>query len=182
MSYGIIYLATNIQNRKVYVGQTVCSLQVRQHKHEYNSRFEGDIGRFAAAIRKYGKHNFKWQILGECKSQKQLDKAEQWCIEFFQSTNKTYGYNMANGSVSSIGYKHSLDSIKKMSEVKKKRGNAKGKKNSMFGKTMIQRLIDKHGKIEGTKRYWLWREKQSKNNKGINNPNYKHGKNIKVTK
>lgn len=180
--HGIIYLATNIQNHKVYVGQTIYSLNHRKNKHEYNSKFDGDIGRFAAAIRKYGKQNFRWIILGECESRIELDESEQYCIEFFPSTNKLYGYNMASGSTSSAGYTHSYDSIQKMSNVLKQRGNLKGSKNAMFGKTMIQRLVDKHGEVEGTKRYWQWREKQSANNKGTNNPNYKHGKNTKVIK
>lgn len=168
--HGIIYMAQNIQNNKVYIGQTINGLNWRKGKHEYDSKYPGDIGRFHSAIRKYGKHNFKWKILGECNSQKQLDKAERCCIEFFQSTNKIYGYNMANGSVSSVGYRHSKDSKDKMSQVKIQKGNAKGCKNAMHGITMIQRLINKHGEEEGTKRYWEWRKKQSKNSSGKNNP------------
>lgn len=36
--YGIIYKVTNSLNNKVYIGQTIESLEIRRNKHYYKAR------------------------------------------------------------------------------------------------------------------------------------------------
>jgi len=57
------------------------------------------------AIRKYKKHNFKWEILGYCKTYEELDNCEKECISFFNSNNKIYGYNLIEGGSGCKGIK-----------------------------------------------------------------------------
>ena len=68
---GCIYKTTNLINNKIYIGQTT----------RVNSKIylgSGDILR--SAIKKYGKNNFKNDILGFCSSQEELDECEKVCI------------------------------------------------------------------------------------------------------
>lgn len=53
-----IYKITNIQNNKVYIGQTIRPIEQRFHRH-LNDVLNNIIDtHFARAIRKYGKDNF----------------------------------------------------------------------------------------------------------------------------
>ena len=78
MGYGLIYKVTNIQNRKVYIGQTVETLESRKSKHRYDLGRRNCCKRFYNSIRKHGWHNFKWEVLGYCGSKEELD---EWCGE-----------------------------------------------------------------------------------------------------
>ena len=55
MNTGIIYIATNIVNNKVYIGQTHTKLISRQKQHIYSANRKLDTMYFHKAIRKYGK-------------------------------------------------------------------------------------------------------------------------------
>ena len=61
--YGIIYKVTNIQNNKIYIGQTTRSLEERKYYHFYRADHELEITHthFINAIRKYGKNSFQWE-------------------------------------------------------------------------------------------------------------------------
>ena len=49
---------TNIQNNKVYIGQTIRPIQDRFHRHINDALNNILDTHFARAIRKYGKDNF----------------------------------------------------------------------------------------------------------------------------
>ena len=81
------------------------------------------------------------------------------------------------------GKKHKKSTIKKISEISskqirseksKKSQSAKmsGSKNSMYGKTLYDHWVDKHGKEEANKKYKQMVSKQSEKAKGKNNPMY----------
>jgi group I intron endonuclease len=95
--YGLIYKVTNIQNRKVYIGQTTRSLEKRKKEHIKDAINEKYVIPFHNALRKYGAYNFKWEILGYCKTIEELNDSEESCINFYQSVNKIYGYNVKFG-------------------------------------------------------------------------------------
>jgi len=46
-------------------------------------------------------------------------------------------------------------------------------KNPMYKVSMIERIINKHGETKGRIKFLQWKEKQSQNTKGENNPMYK---------
>jgi len=111
MSYGLIYKATNLQNRKVYIGQTVETLNSRKSKHK-NKLKEGINRHFFNSLRLYGWHNFKWEVLGYCDSKEEMDTVEKECIWFYQSVNPIYGYNISRG-----GHSHNIIDIDKAVEL-----------------------------------------------------------------
>lgn len=94
----IIYKATNKINGKVYVGQTINSLEHRKSGHERDARCEKkNTVYFHNALLKHGFENFNWEVLKECTSQEELDYYEDYYIKEYDSTNKEKGYNLKSG-------------------------------------------------------------------------------------
>jgi len=61
MSYGLIYNATNIQNKKVYIGFTTKTLDERKQKHiDFSNLTHRRRSYFHDTIKSIGIHNFKW--------------------------------------------------------------------------------------------------------------------------
>lgn len=96
--YIIIYKATNIKNKKIYIGQTTKTLSHRkfQHKNEsYNTNRKNTY--FHNAIVKYGFECFEFDIIEYLNSTEELNNREQYWISFYNSNDKKYGYNLDSG-------------------------------------------------------------------------------------
>ncbi len=79
--YGIIYKITNIDNGKIYVGQTITSIK-RRFKQHLKSAFSEDK-RFkylplSNAIRKHGTERFKIEKIDEADNRNDLNKKERY--------------------------------------------------------------------------------------------------------
>ena len=90
--YGYIYLTTNLVNGKIYIGQHIAQ------EFEPN-KYIGSGILLKKAIKKYGKDNFKNELLCECLSQSELDEKEIYFISKFDSQNPEIGYNLCAGGV-----------------------------------------------------------------------------------
>ena len=86
-----IYKITNIQNNKVYIGQTIRPVEQRFHRHINDALNNILDTHFARAIRKYGKDSFKIEIIDTAKSQDELNQKERYWIQQYDSVNN--GYN-----------------------------------------------------------------------------------------
>lgn len=95
--YGIIYQATNILDGKVYIGQTVDTIKVREANHFAKSKNSDANEHFRNAIKKYGRNSFIWEELCVCNSKEELDETEQKYIWLNNSSNNIYGYNISIG-------------------------------------------------------------------------------------
>lgn len=96
----IIYKATNKINGKIYIGQTVNTLQHRANQHlqeTKNSTRKNTY--FHNAIQKYGFENFIFIEIDHASNIEELNIKEQYWIEYYNSTNKTIGYNLDSGGV-----------------------------------------------------------------------------------
>lgn len=113
MRYGIIYLITNLNNNKRYIGQTIYSAEIRFHAH-CNKKVDMALHK---AILKYGKENFKVEEIFSCTNQEDLNYMEKYFIKSF-NTISPYGYNLVEGGLS---YKHSKE------QIEKQRQKVKGK-------------------------------------------------------
>ena len=71
-----IYKITNIQNNKVYIGQTIRPVKNRFNRHINDAMNNTLNTHFARAIRKYGKENFIIEIIDEAKNQDELNLKE----------------------------------------------------------------------------------------------------------
>ena len=95
-----IYLHRNKINNKVYIGQTIQSLDERwKNGLGYKNSYY-----FYNAIQKYGWNNFEHIILeqNEDWTQEELNNKEKEYIKLFNATNPQYGYNICEGGSSSI--------------------------------------------------------------------------------
>ena len=94
----IIYKVTNLVNQKIYIGQSINSLDHRKNQHYKESKYhKNDTTYFHNALKKYSEKNFIWEILEEVSSLEELNSREIYWINYYQSTNKEIGYNLKLG-------------------------------------------------------------------------------------
>ena len=90
---GSIYKIINSENNKIYIGQTINSLDVRWKQHQ-NAARRGEKYKLYQAMRKYGIDNFSIQKIEEVPDEK-LNEREQYWIEHYGSFQN--GYNSTLG-------------------------------------------------------------------------------------
>jgi len=124
-----IYKITNLTNAKVYIGQTINSVDKRWKEHCKVSRAK--VSSIALAIQKYGKDNFTIEVVYTATSIEELNIKEQQYISEFDSMAPK-GYNLTSGglnyevseetrkkhSISSSGRVVTEETKRKMSEIK----------------------------------------------------------------
>lgn len=121
--YGIL----NYVNGKIYVGKTN-DLKSRWMDHLRTSsnptKYKNKYSAIHKAINKYSENNFELFIIQEFVNEQHAYESEKYWIEFFQSRNQKYGYNIAAGGLGSgsginspnFGRKRTTETIKKLSE------------------------------------------------------------------
>lgn len=135
---GLIYLVENKINGKKYIGQCITQLNYRKAKH-FSAAFKfNSQSRFHEALRKYGKRNFKWEIIENNVAVDYLDNREIFWIDFYDTLKS--GYNMTSGGGTIRGYHHTLETKEHL-------------KNVMKGKSNLDHYINRYGEIEGKNRY-----------------------------
>ncbi len=136
--YGLIYKVTNLENRKIYIGQTTKTLEQRKNEHIYISKRENDPNfmYISKALAKYGEIKFTWIILGYCNNKKDLNSAEQVCIDFFKSYNHRYGYNLTLGGEGQIPNDITREKLRK-SQLGKKHSEEARKNQSMARRALF---------------------------------------------
>ena len=92
----IVYIATNTENGKSYVGQTCQSLHKRFYKHTHDAKNMSN-SLFHRAIRKYGIEKFNIQQVFETNERKSLNNSEKLWIILLQADNPAFGYNLTSG-------------------------------------------------------------------------------------
>lgn len=122
----LIYKATNKINGKLYIGQTVRSLESRKQRHISEALNKSNNMYIGRAIRKYGSENFDWCVLHECSNIDDLNQMEIHYIKLYNTFNT--GYNLTLGGEGVVGCIPSNETKKKLSELQK------GKNNSFYGK------------------------------------------------
>lgn len=158
-----IYKATNKINGKVYIGFD-SNWPKRRNEHESES-FNKNITQynyaFHKAIRKYGKDGFDWEIIFESYDKEYTLKVmEPFFIAAYDSLKK--GYNMTEGGNGGPGYKHTPESLKKMSESQ--RGNIQSEETkrkrseSMKGVKKSKEHIE--NMVKGKKKWYKTEEGQ----------------------
>lgn len=106
----IIYKTINLINGKKYIGQ--------DSKNNPNYLGSGDF--LKKAIQKYGKENFKKEIIEYCDSLEELNEREIYWLNYYNVSNDSLFYNCINiNRGSRKGRKVSFESKIKMSNAKK---------------------------------------------------------------
>lgn len=95
MKLGKIYLITNDINSKVYIGQTIQTLNKRFNGHCCYSKSDRSASMYIKrAIHKYGRDKFHIHLLEECPIDNLNDREKYW-INYYNSYNT--GYNLTLG-------------------------------------------------------------------------------------
>ena len=89
----IIYKITNKQNNKVYIGQTINSLEARWKRHQTDALNNIIDTHFARAIKYYGADNFEVEIIDTASSQEELTQKEYYWIDYYQASINGYNEN-----------------------------------------------------------------------------------------
>lgn len=119
-----VYLTTNLVNNKKYIGQ---------HYGEVTDSYIGSGSILKKAIEKYGKNNFKKEILEICEDYNSLNIAEKKWITKYNAVESENFYNIAAGGFNSnpcAGLSPEAEAIRKH----KLSLAAQGEKNHFFGK------------------------------------------------
>lgn len=145
---GFIYKTTCLINNKIYIGK---------HEGREDDGYIGSGKLFKRAVKKYGKENFKREILRRCETLHELKIWEHVYIKKYNSQETSIGYNIADGDVNTTEYNPT-----KRPEVRKKISEyRKGKKLSEETRKKISE------RNKGKKRSLETCLKISKNNVGF---------------
>jgi len=93
---GYIYITTNLINNKKYIGQ---------HKSKsFDLNYLGSGKLIVEAIKKYGKDNFKTEVIEWCTSAEELNNREIYWIQYYNAVNDNNYYNLHDGGGSGWDY------------------------------------------------------------------------------
>ena len=135
-----IYKITNIQNNKVYIGQTIRPIKDRFHRHINDAMNNILDTHFARAIRKYGKDNFVIEEIDKANNQNELNEKEQYWIRYYNSVNE--GYNETDAISKCGGNTYLSKTEEEMEIIKNKIRQTKlGKKNPMAKKIKRTNMV-----------------------------------------
>ena len=128
-----IYKITNIQNNKVYIGQTIRPIKDRFNRHINDALHNGIDTHFARAIRKYGKESFTIEEIDSANTQEELNQKERYWIQYYNSVKD--GYNETDAISKCGGNTYQSKTEKEMEVIKNKISEGKlGAKNPMARK------------------------------------------------
>ena len=135
-----IYKITNIQNNKVYIGQTIRPIEQRFKRHLNDALNNILDTHFARAIRKYGKENFTIEEIDTAQTQDELNQKEQYWIRYYNSVED--GYNETDAISKCGGNTYQSKTEEEMEVIKDKIRQTKlGDKNPMARKIKRTNII-----------------------------------------
>lgn len=135
-----IYKITNIQNNKVYIGQTIRPIDQRFKRHLNDALNNILDTHFARAIRKYGRDNFIIEEIDSALTQDELNEKEKYWIQYYNSVKE--GYNETNAISKCGGNTYQSKTEEEMKVIKEKIRQTKlGAKNPMAKKIKRTNII-----------------------------------------
>ena len=141
----ILYIHTNKENGKSYVGITSQDPELRwMNGKGYESRLV-----FGRAIRKYGWENFEHEIVMRDLSEEDAKFLEKWLIKTLKTQDRFWGYNMTSGGDGVVGYHHTQETKRKLSEFQK------GERHVNYGKHLSESTKRKIGEKNKGNKYAL---------------------------
>lgn len=122
-----IYKYTNVNNGKVYIGQTRNTLKERA---QFEGRNYRESPKFYNAILKYGWSSFIPEILATAETPEEANALEIQYIEKYSSTDDQFGYNISPGGACS----NMSDETREKISLKAKERYKDKTKNPMYGR------------------------------------------------
>jgi group I intron endonuclease len=172
----VIYKTTNLLNGKFYVGKDT--------KNDPNYLGSGHI--LKRSIKKYGRHNFKKEIIEVCSSEEHLNERERYWITELKCRERIDCYNIGEGGIGGDNITYNPNKPKFLEKMKSVTG---GVNNGMYGKRhkpeskdklkekAVDRFsrqwhIDRYGEDEGLKKYEARNVNLKTNRLASDNPAY----------
>jgi len=110
-----IYKITNLINGKIYIGQRTIN-----KKPELDTNYLGSGNLIKKSLQKYGKDNFKKEILEECIDRNSLCVRERYWIKELNARDPKIGYNIVEGGI----YGDSISMHPNKEDILKRRSKA----------------------------------------------------------
>lgn len=114
----IIYKWTLLIDNRVYIGQTITSLEERIRGHLKQCKNKKKSSYLHRTINKYGFNSFKVEIIEYCYSRKELDIREKYWIKYYNSNNPKFGFNCTDGGKSTRFNRDIIEKIKRAASGK----------------------------------------------------------------
>lgn len=141
-----VYKIENLINGKVYIGSTISGFKKRVREHLYHlNKGNHHSSHLQKAYNKYGNDSFKVSILEVCDYTNIIER-EQYYIDFYQCFMRDKGYNILQKAYSSIGYKHTEETLLLISEISKRRGSHPNAINAMRLANLGNKRDENHSK------------------------------------
>ena len=113
----VIYQAV-FPNGKMYIGKSI-NFKNRMYHHLRDAK-NGSNSIFHRAIMKYGSENLEWKIIYECEDLDILNEKEIYFINYYNTTDPNFGYNMICGDKIVPGLRKNFDSDYQIDIIKRK--------------------------------------------------------------
>ena len=120
---GYVYRTTNLIDGKVYIGQ--------HHKPRFERSYYGSGKNIKEAVKKYGKHNFKVEVLQWCEIQEELDNKELYHIQQHHKKNPEAIYNIVIDKIVICIPEYFTEEMRLKCKIR-----YSGKNNPMYGVSM----------------------------------------------
>jgi len=133
----VVYKTTNLLNGKIYVGK----------KEGDDPSYIGSGYILKKAIAKYGKENFKKEILETCGSREELVEREIFWIKELNATDPDIGYNVAEGG--NGGNTYYGKTVEEMTAIREKISEAG--KGRVFSEEHRKKLAEAAHRRKGNK-------------------------------
>ena len=158
LELGKVYKITNTINGLVYIGCTVNSLEKRFYEHLYRC-FNSDYkSKLYNSIKKYGYENFIIELIEECDLSIMYDTEKKYIEQYDSYYN---GLNLTFGGEGCLGYTHSPEIRKKISERTKSGNSHKGKTyEELYG---VSSIIENEKRKLSVKKQWEIMSDEEKN-------------------
>jgi group I intron endonuclease len=119
-----IYQIYNIVSGKVYIGSAV-RLYYRLANHKHRLKNNKHYNKYLqASWNLHGEEVFEFRILEIVEDKFKLIEREQFWIDFYNSADRDYGYNLYPKAKSALGYKHSIETKLKVSKASSSKRNS----------------------------------------------------------
>ena len=140
--FGFIYITTNLINNKKYIGKCIYSRQNNWRTYLGSGIY------LKRSIEKYGKVNFKREILKEAFNEEELNVLEEEAIKEYDAVNSSEFYNLKETSIGGDCFTThpNKERIRKM-RVKQ----MSGKGNHQYGKKKSRKMIESVKKANSRK-------------------------------
>lgn len=131
--YGFVYETINLLNGKKYIGKCVFS-----RKNDWR-KYLGSGTYFKRAVKKYGKENFKRDILFLAKTPEELEECEELFLEAMDAVNSSDYYNLKFSSIGGDVFTYHPEK-ERIRESRRKQMSGKG--NHQYGKPKSEKMIN----------------------------------------